>query len=228
MNSNCTPPSGPDGDSAWRLPDCDSYNLLANGTSLRDIKKLPGSERRRVLRQHLVEIEPLIIQHPIYGTYQDSIRCFAMLKERAGADEFEQRLLRDARQMFYEENSFIVFWDGSGRLLGDILGHWDDVIPVNALVRRITVKISRREFPNGRLVDVLGYISALSNLANLESISLEWWDPTGPLKAIMEELDVGGGDVDPADDSGAESDRTLRNPFSDDAYASDENESRTS
>ncbi|KAF4469741.1 hypothetical protein FALBO_3362 [Fusarium albosuccineum] len=176
-------PSGPDGDSAWRLPDGDSYSLLANGTSLRDIKKLPRSRRRRVLRQHLVGNEPLVIQHPIDGAYQHSIRYFAMLKEKAGGDEFEQRILRDARQMFYEENVLIVFWDGL----------------VNALVRRITVKIGRREFPNGRLVEALGHLSALSNLANLESISLKW-------------------DVDPADDSKAESDRTLRNPFSDDAY----------
>ncbi|RSL40046.1 hypothetical protein CEP54_016204 [Fusarium duplospermum] len=80
--------------SAWYLPDPeDNYCRLTGGKSFEDFEKLPEHERR---------------SEPIAWTNHESIDSLFLLKNEARDNEAGQRLLQEARQVFYEENSFIV------------------------------------------------------------------------------------------------------------------------
>ncbi|RSL45855.1 hypothetical protein CEP54_014098 [Fusarium duplospermum] len=221
MDNQYGVPSTPEGASAWHVLCSDKYNCTANGKCLDDLEALPESKRHRLLRQCLVETAPLVIRHPIYETYQQSIHCFRLLKERFEDTSSGQRLIQEARRIFYEENSFVVFWAGLNHFLEDILGHWTNAISVKLLVRRVTVKVGRHECPNAGLAEVLSHFSALDNCPNLESISFEWWGPPR-LSTSNLAMELERACLDHGSDSEAESDQTLRDPFASEyAYLSD-------
>ncbi|KAI8648095.1 hypothetical protein NCS56_01541200 [Fusarium sp. Ph1] len=132
--------------STWYLPDPeDNYCRFTGGKSFEDFEKLPEHERRSVFRAYLAEETPVLIQEPITWTSQESIDAFLLLKNEARDNEAGQRLLQEARQVFYEENSFIVLWSDLDRFFGDLLGRWADAVPVKSLVRRIIVRVERHE-----------------------------------------------------------------------------------
>lgn len=144
-----------------------------------------------------------MIQEPIAWTSHESIDSFLLLKNEARDNEAGQRLLQEARQVFYEENSFIVFWSGLDRFLGDLLGRWTDATPVKSLVRKITVRIERHECGCGNLGD---YLHRTRHFAtNLESITFEWWDSWKHWESNNIEEESVGDDID--DDK---SDGTLK------------------
>ncbi|KAJ3453609.1 hypothetical protein MRS44_017856 [Fusarium solani] len=188
----------------WYLPDPeDNYCRLTGGKSFEDFEKVPEHERRSVFRAYLAEKTPILIQEPIAWTSHESIDSFFLLKNEARDNEAGQRLLQEARQVFYEENSFIVLWSDLDRFFGDLLGRWTDATPVKSLVRKITVRIERHECGCGNLGD---YLQRTRHFAtNLESITFEWWDSWKHWEANnIEEKSVGDGTDD--DESG----RTLK------------------
>ncbi|KAJ3453527.1 hypothetical protein MRS44_017774 [Fusarium solani] len=190
--------------STWYLPDPeDNYCRFTGGKSFEDFEKLSEHERRNVFRSYLAEKTPILIQEPIAWTSQESIDSFLLLKNEARDNEAGQRLLQEARQVFYEENSFIVLWSDLDRFFGDLLGRWTDATPVKSLVRKITVRIERHECGCGNLGD---YLQRTRHFAtNLESITFEWWDSWKHWEANnIEEESVGDGTDD--DESG----RTLK------------------
>ncbi|KAL6351833.1 hypothetical protein LRP88_14884 [Fusarium phalaenopsidis] len=142
----CLFPALLDRASTWYLPDPeDNYCRFTGGKSFEDFEKLPEHERRSVFRAYLAEETPVLIQEPITWTSQESIDAFLLLKNEARDNEAGQRLLQEARQVFYEENSFIVLWSDLDRFFGDLLGRWADAVPVKSLVRRIIVRVERHE-----------------------------------------------------------------------------------
>ena len=197
-------PALPDEASTWYLPGPeDNYCRFTGGKSFEDFEKLPEHERRSVFRAYLAEKTPILIQEPIAWTSHKSIDSFLLLKNEARDNEAGQRLLQEARQVFYEENSFIVVWSDLDRFFDDLLGQWTDATPVKSLVRRITVRIERHECGCGNLGD---YLQRTCHFAtNLESITFEWWDSWKHWEANnIEEESVGDGTDD--DESG----RTLK------------------
>ncbi|KAH8669235.1 hypothetical protein BGZ61DRAFT_498078 [Ilyonectria robusta] len=197
--------------STWYLPDPDdNYCRLTGGKSFEDFEKLPEDERRNVFREYLVEKTPIVIQQPIAWTSQESIDSFLLLKNEVRDNESGKRLLQEARQVFYEENSFIVFWSDLDRFLDDLLGRWTDAVPVKSLVRRITVRVERHECGCGNLAEYLQHARYFAKSPNLESISFEWWDSWRHWKANDVEEESVGDDTDNDDASGDESDGTLK------------------
>ncbi|RSL78545.1 hypothetical protein CEP52_017622, partial [Fusarium oligoseptatum] len=98
----------PDEALTWHLPDPeDNYCRFTGGKSFEDFEKLPENERHTVFRAYLAEKTPILIQEPISWTSHKSIDSFFLLKNEARDNEAGQRLLQEARKVFYEENSFI-------------------------------------------------------------------------------------------------------------------------
>lgn len=190
---------------------------------------LPEEERRSIFRSYLVEDAPILIQQPIAWTNQESIDSFLLLKKEVGDDDSGQRLLEEARRVFYEENSFIIFWNSLDRFLDDLLGRWPDAIPVKSLVRKITIRIERHECGCGNLVEYLQHARCLAESSTLESVTFEWWDSWRHRKATNAKGESDDNDANSGDDSGGESDDTLTKSLSiDGIWSSDEEEASVS
>ncbi|KAJ3454992.1 hypothetical protein MRS44_013592 [Fusarium solani] len=172
--------------STWYLPDPeDNYCHFTGGKSFEDFEKLPEHERSSVFRAYLAEKTPILIQEPIAWTSHESIDLFLLLKNEARDNEAGQRLLQEARQVFYEENSFIVLWSDLDRFFDDLLGRQD---------RKARVWMWK---PWG----LSAAHPPLCRVPNLESLSFEWWDSWKHWKVNnVEEDSVGDGTDDDKSD----------------------------
>lgn len=144
---------------------------------LENIARFSSDDRRAILCKYLVDEKPIVIQEPIAWSDEKSIGKFFLLKKLLEADESRQQLLQEARQVFYEENAFIVSWTGFSRFLDDMLGDWIDAAPVESLVRDLTIIVERHECQCGQLMEYVEHASHFSKLPQLQRISFEWRGP---------------------------------------------------
>ncbi|RTE68368.1 hypothetical protein BHE90_017254 [Fusarium euwallaceae] len=149
---------------------------LASGMDLENIARVTSDDRRAILCKYLADKKPIVIQEPIAWSDDKSIGKFFLLKKLLEADESRQQLLQEARQVFYEENAFIVSWAGFSRFLDDMLGDWIDAVPVESLVRDLTVIVERHECQCGQLMEYMEHASHFAKLPQLQRISFKWRD----------------------------------------------------
>ncbi|KAJ3454275.1 hypothetical protein MRS44_018267 [Fusarium solani] len=152
---------------------------LASGMDLENIARFSSDDRRAILCKYLTDEKPIVIQEPIAWSDEKSIGRFFLLKKFLEADESRQQLLQEARQVFYEENAFIVSWAGFSRFLDDMLGDWIEAAPVESLVRDLTVIVERHECQCGQLMEYMEHASHFAKLPQLQRISFEWRDSFG-------------------------------------------------
>ncbi|KAL6351741.1 hypothetical protein LRP88_14892 [Fusarium phalaenopsidis] len=211
---------------------------LASEMDLENIARFSSDDRRAILCKYLADEKPIVIQEPIAWSDEKSIGKFFLLKKFLEADESRQQLLQEARQVFYEENAFIISWTGFSRFLDDMLGDWIDAAPVESLVRDLTVIVERHECQCGQLMEYMEHASHFAKLPQLQRISFKWRDSfdgagvdaSGSSTPLCYDIendaddandgdDTDGGDNSTNDDStdyDQDSDRTLMWDTSDD------------
>ncbi|KAJ4137902.1 hypothetical protein NW754_011126, partial [Fusarium falciforme] len=113
--------------------------------SSKNLNGLSTDGRLEIFRKYLVSEKPIKIQEPVPRSDEGTVKRFLLLKQSLSEDEAQRHLIQEARKVFYEENAFIISWDGLSRFLNDILGDWIDAVPVELLVRKLTVFVERHE-----------------------------------------------------------------------------------
>ncbi|OBS15604.1 hypothetical protein FPOA_13552 [Fusarium poae] len=150
-----------------------------DGTTLDDIYDMPSDDRRSLFHKYLVNKDkPILVQEPIAWSDDESIGRFFLLKKFLDEDESKKHLLLEARRVFYEENSFVLLLSGLSRFLDDMLGDWEDAVPVEMLVRDLTVKVERNECHCGQLLDYIQRLTYFAKMPQLQKITVEWHSPT--------------------------------------------------
>ncbi|SPJ87903.1 uncharacterized protein FTOL_12372 [Fusarium torulosum] len=152
---------------------------FTGGRTLDDICRMPSDDRRAILSRYLVEDGPVPIQEPIAWSDEESIGRFLSLKKVLGEDESRKHLLLEARRAFYEENSFIICLGGFSRFLDDMLGDWEDSVPVEMLVHDLTIRIEREECQCGQLMEYVQRLSYFAKMPQLRRVLFEWDTPNG-------------------------------------------------
>ncbi|KAF5664044.1 hypothetical protein FHETE_7253 [Fusarium heterosporum] len=186
---------------------------LTGGKTLDDIRELPSDTHRAVLHKYLVNEEPILMQEPTGWSNEESVKRFILLRELLKEDKSRRHLLLEARRVFYEDNSFIVYYDNLSRFLDDMLGNWEDAAAVETLVSDLRIRVKRDECRCGQLMKYMQHASYFTTMPQLQKVTFEWSD-------LPKDVDGDNGDDSLSDescwdDSGDSSD-TLRWEMSDD------------
>jgi hypothetical protein len=152
----------------------DDLIKFTGGRSLDDICRMPSNDRRAILCKYLVKETPVLVQEPIAWSNEESIGRFLLLKKLLNEDKSRQHLLLEARRVFYEENSFVIYLSGLSRFLDDMLGDWDDTVAVEMLVRDLTIKVEREKCQCGQLMEYMQRLSYFAKMPQLQRILFEW------------------------------------------------------
>ncbi|KAM6508381.1 hypothetical protein FALCPG4_018245 [Fusarium falciforme] len=153
-------------------PDRDNNATLS--MSSKNLNGLSTDGRLEIFRKYLVSEKPIKIQEPVSRSDEGTVKRFLLLKQSLSEDEAQRHLIQEARKVFYEENAFIISWDGLSRFLNDILGDWIDAVPVELLVRKLTMLVERHECQCVRLTECMQHTCNLAKFPNLEMISFKW------------------------------------------------------
>ncbi|KAF4963790.1 hypothetical protein FSARC_8216 [Fusarium sarcochroum] len=137
-----------------------------------------SNDRRAILCKYLVKETPVLVQEPIAWSNEESIGRFLLLKKLLNEDKSRQHLLLEARRVFYEENSFVIYLSGLSRFLDDMLGDWDDTVAVEMLVRDLTIKVEREKCQCGQLMEYMQRLSYFAKMPQLQRIVFEWHTTT--------------------------------------------------
>lgn len=159
------------------MPLLQDENLLigfTGGKALDDICRMPSDDLRAMLSRYLVTDAPVLIQEPIAWSDEESIGRFLSLKKVLGKDESRKHLLLEARRVFYEENSFIIRLGGFSRFMDDMLGDWEDSVPVEMLVHDLTIRVEREECHCGQLMEYVQRLSYFTKMPQLRRVLFEW------------------------------------------------------
>ena len=149
-----------------------------DGQTLDDIYDMSSDDRRSLFQKYLVNKDkPVLLQEPIAWSDDESIGRFLLLKKFLDDDDSKKHLLQEARRVFYEENSFVLTLSGLSRFLDDMLGDWEDAVPVEMLVRDLTVKVERNECQCGQLLDYIQRLTYFAKMPQLQKIAVEWHSP---------------------------------------------------
>lgn len=97
---------------------------------------------------------------------------FKVLNRQMGHDTTGRRLVQEARRYFYERTSFVFSADWIDRFLADQLGTWDNAVPVEKLVRCVTIRVDRRRMDGSKIAQ---YLHHLLQLTNIETLKVEVW-----------------------------------------------------
>ncbi|KAL3587962.1 hypothetical protein FPOAC2_14013 [Fusarium poae] len=210
-------------------------NLIGSrdGITLDDIYDMPSDDRRSLFRKYLVNKDkPILVQEPIAWSDDESIGMFLRLKKSLD-DESKKHILLEARRVFYEENSFVLLLSGLSRFLDDMLGDWEDAVPVEMLVRDLKVKVERNECQCGNLLDYIQRLTYFAKMPQLQKIAFECYSPTESADqdlsndwSTLSSLDSSKGDSlnNPTDDddSADSNQASTWGYLEDDAWSSDE------
>ncbi|KAH7113513.1 hypothetical protein EDB81DRAFT_670215 [Dactylonectria macrodidyma] len=146
---------------------------MLGGMTMQDFAKLDGVNRRGIFCQHLASEEYIEMHQFMDLSKVDAIRALLLFRKEFGTSRLGQQLSQEAKQVFYEENHFLVGLNDLDDFLRDILEDWGDAIPVKSLVRNLTVMVERHGCKCGHLADFLQQARIFNNL---DSISYEWRD----------------------------------------------------
>ncbi|KAI8710385.1 hypothetical protein NCS52_01578200 [Fusarium sp. LHS14.1] len=212
-------------------PDRDNNATLS--MSSKNLNGLSTDGRLEMFRKYLVSEMPIKIQEPASWSDEGTVKRFLLLKQLLSEDEAQRNLIQEARNVFYEENAFIISWHGLSHFLNDILGDWTDAVPVELLVRKLTVLVERRECQCGRLTECMRHTCNLAKFPNLELISFKWstvieasdvhHSEEQPVLLRRINDDLHGDDADDVDDSdySDDSEATIRwGPSDDETWVS--------
>lgn len=156
----------------------DDLIRFTGARSIDDVCSMPSNDRRAILCKYLVKETPVLIQEPIAWSNEESIGRFLLLKKLLNEDKSRQHLLLEARRVFYEENSFVIYLSGFSRFLDDVLGDWDDIVAVEMLVRDLTIKVEREKCQCGQLMEYMQRLSYFTKMPQLQRIVFEWHTTT--------------------------------------------------
>ncbi|KAH6949679.1 hypothetical protein BKA56DRAFT_499532, partial [Ilyonectria sp. MPI-CAGE-AT-0026] len=149
---------------------------------------LPKDTRRNGFRKCLVENELIEFDGFVEWQHCKAIYTFLLFKEHLEGNEIGQQLIQEARQIFYEENSFMLSSTLLQWFLSDPLGGWEKSTPVKSLVRDITIRVDRRHC---RGEDMVPSLQEAFQFTDLERVSIEILDrgvPDGSDLATQETI----------------------------------------
>ncbi|GKU08791.1 unnamed protein product [Fusarium langsethiae] len=156
----------------------DDLNGSGDGTTLDKMCDMPSDDRRSLFSKYLVNKDkPIFVQEPIAWSDNESIGRFLLLKKFLDEDKSKKHLLLEARRVFYEENSFVIMLGGLPRFLDDMLGDWQNAVPVEMLVRDLTVKVEKDECQCGELLEYIQRLTYVSKMPQLQKVVVEWHCP---------------------------------------------------
>ncbi|KAG7402714.1 hypothetical protein Forpe1208_v017018 [Fusarium oxysporum f. sp. rapae] len=141
-----------------------------------------------IFRDYLVHENPIYIDGP--GDWLNIIdKLLALVKEDIGFDGTAYQLLEEARRIFYIENHFIISFNNLGLFLDDALGTWAcDMDPVETLVQRLTIQITRDEPCGADMRDHLTTVAHFAHWPRLKEICLAFTDDTQALALTHQKL----------------------------------------
>lgn len=115
--------------------------------TLEQFYSVPTDDRIAALRQHLVQNDPVVI-HPFFepGTFNPDIASGLLLLQEAAmsTDDIGKLLEKEAREIYYGENEFLVWWDGLREFM-DTSGDGTNRDDVGSMVRKVVIRYDIRD-----------------------------------------------------------------------------------
>lgn len=148
---------------------CEMLEMLGQPT-VNHFAALSKDGRRNTFRRWLVENEPIEVDGFIEWQCCKAIRTFLLFKDHLEGNVMGQQLIHEARQVFYEENRFIMSSTLLDQFTSDSLGSWEKPVAVESLIRDITIRVDRRYCESENLALNLG---GAFRLTDAERISIE-------------------------------------------------------
>lgn len=148
---------------------CEMLEMLGQPT-VNHFAALSKDGRRNTYRRWLVENEPIEVDGFIEWQRCKAIRTFLLFKDHLEGNAMGQQLIHEARQVFYEENRFIMSSTLLNQFMSDSLGSWEKPATIESLIRDITIRVDRRYCESENLALNL---DGAFRLTDAERISIE-------------------------------------------------------